>query len=172
MACAPSKDSDQPGHPASLIMVFVGSLATNWVHSEDSDQTGRMPRLIRVFAGCTCHFFGFVVRWLIKFVLNSCYINKFKPQGNRFKFSVFFLSADKNGVGTHLNCLTEALLNGKSSLGFLRDVRNSNVKVYSACEMNSRCRIPQADSPAEKAITAGVEYLKQILQLRRLLQQV
>ena len=31
----------------------LGSLATNWVHSEDSDQTGRMPRLIWVFAGCT-----------------------------------------------------------------------------------------------------------------------
>ena len=35
MACAPSEDSDQPGH------------------SKDSDQTGRMPRLIRVFAGRT-----------------------------------------------------------------------------------------------------------------------
>ena len=25
----------------------LGSLATQWMHSEDSDQTGRMPRLIR-----------------------------------------------------------------------------------------------------------------------------
>ena len=33
--------------------------------SEDSDQTGRMPRLIWVFAGGTCHFVGFVMRWLI-----------------------------------------------------------------------------------------------------------
>ena len=48
MACAPSEDSDQPGHKESL-----GSLATQWVHSEDSDQTGRMPRLIWVFAGRT-----------------------------------------------------------------------------------------------------------------------
>ena len=31
----------------------LGSLATQWVHSEDSDQTGRMPRLIWVFAGRT-----------------------------------------------------------------------------------------------------------------------
>ena len=31
----------------------LGSLATNWAHSEDSDQTGRMPRLIWVFAGGT-----------------------------------------------------------------------------------------------------------------------
>ena len=43
----------------------LGSLATHWAHSEDSDQTGRMPRLIWVFAGRTCHFVGFVMRWLI-----------------------------------------------------------------------------------------------------------
>ena len=42
----------------------LGSLAIHWVHSEDSDQTGRMPRLIWVFAGRTCHFVGFVMRWL------------------------------------------------------------------------------------------------------------
>ena len=46
MACVPSKDSDQPGHPPSLIRVFavrmslLGSLATHGVCSEDSDQTG------------------------------------------------------------------------------------------------------------------------------------
>ena len=43
----------------------VLSLATHWAHSEDSDQTGWMPRLIWVFAGRTCHFVGFVMRWLI-----------------------------------------------------------------------------------------------------------
>ena len=71
--CAPSEDSDQHGHPSSLIRVFavsmgihpvwsesslsawikLGSLATHSAHSEDSDQTGRMPRLICVFAGRT-----------------------------------------------------------------------------------------------------------------------
>ena len=66
MACAPSEDSGQPGHPPSLIRVFgcpgwsesslsvwrkLGSLATHRADSEDSDQTGRMPRLIWVFAG-------------------------------------------------------------------------------------------------------------------------
>ena len=40
VACAPSEDSDQPGHPPSLIWVFAvrinfGSLATHWAHSED-----------------------------------------------------------------------------------------------------------------------------------------
>ena len=57
--CAPSVDSDQPGHPPSLIRVFA---CAQWVpkdpsfllaDSEDCDQTGRMPRLIRVFAGRT-----------------------------------------------------------------------------------------------------------------------
>ena len=50
------------------------SLCAQWVakdpiflhaDSVDSDQTGRMPRLIWVFAGRTCHFVGFVTRWLI-----------------------------------------------------------------------------------------------------------
>ena len=31
----------------------LGSLATQWTHSEDSDQTGRMPRLIWIFTGRT-----------------------------------------------------------------------------------------------------------------------
>ena len=34
-------------------------------HTAKTDQTGRMPRLIWVFAGCTCHFVGFVMLWLI-----------------------------------------------------------------------------------------------------------
>ena len=41
MACALSKDSDQPGHPPSLIRVFAvhmkksGSLALHWAHNND-----------------------------------------------------------------------------------------------------------------------------------------
>ena len=57
--CAPSKDSDQPGHPPSLIRVFAVRmkkawvLSYHWALSEESDQTGWMPRLIWVFAGRT-----------------------------------------------------------------------------------------------------------------------
>ena len=75
MACAPSEDWDQPGHPPCLIRVFAvrmkkaWSIATYSAHSEDSDQTVRMPRLIWVFAGRTCHFVGFVMRWLILLLL-------------------------------------------------------------------------------------------------------
>ena len=71
MACAPSKDSDHPGHPPSLIRFFavrsVGSWGPKLFHadSEDSDQTGRVPMLIWVFGGRTCHFVDFVMRWLV-----------------------------------------------------------------------------------------------------------
>ena len=33
MACAPSEDSDQPGHPPSLIRVFAVSMKKAWVLS-------------------------------------------------------------------------------------------------------------------------------------------
>ena len=52
MTFVPSENSDQPGHPPSLIRVFavrsMGSLGPNFASggSADSDQTGRMPRLI------------------------------------------------------------------------------------------------------------------------------
>ena len=61
-----SAQSDQ-----SLLSTWrkLGSLDTQWVHSEDSDQTGHMPRQIWVFAGCTCHF---VMRWSNMIVLNLC----------------------------------------------------------------------------------------------------
>ena len=57
--CVPSEDSDQPGHPPSLIRVFAVRIKKAGVFSyplsasEDSDQTEWMPRLIGVFAGRT-----------------------------------------------------------------------------------------------------------------------
>ena len=64
--CAPSEDSDQPGHPPSLIRVFAVRIMGKdpiFLHadSEDSDQTGRMSRLIQVFAGNRGRFVGLVV---------------------------------------------------------------------------------------------------------------
>ena len=44
MTCAPSEDSDQPGHPPSQ-SVAVDPMFLH-ADSEDSDQTGRMSRLI------------------------------------------------------------------------------------------------------------------------------
>ena len=71
--CASSEDSDQPGHPPSLIRVFTVRMRkpwvlTQWAHSEDSDQTGRMSRLIWVFSGrilivlvlsCLCSYYHY-----------------------------------------------------------------------------------------------------------------
>ena len=53
LICAPSEDSDQPGHPPSLnsessLHAILVAKAPSFLHadSEDSDQTGRTPRLI------------------------------------------------------------------------------------------------------------------------------
>ena len=58
MACAPSSDSDQPGHLPSLISLrcpHEESLGPKLPieHTAKTDQTGWMPRLIRVFAART-----------------------------------------------------------------------------------------------------------------------
>ena len=45
MMCAPSKDSDQPGHLLCAQWV-AKNLSFLHADSEDSDQTERMPRLI------------------------------------------------------------------------------------------------------------------------------
>ena len=45
----------------------LGSLATHWAQSKDSDQ---MLKLIWVIPGCTCHFVGFVMLWLICHILS------------------------------------------------------------------------------------------------------
>ena len=82
MACAPSDDSDQPGHSPSLIRVFAIRMKKAWVHSyplsaqrrlwsdwadaqaDLSHHWAHMPFLIWVFAGRTGHIVGFVMTWL------------------------------------------------------------------------------------------------------------
>ena len=112
VACAPSKDSDQPGHPPSLIT----SLCAQWVAKdprffhgvrEDTDQTGRTPRLICVFAGRTCHYVDFVVRrlnWWHLMRKTSGFVNlkrwcsPRRSRGHLFDFlmhSLYFLFAIK-----------------------------------------------------------------------------
>ena len=71
IACAPSYDSDQPGHPPSLIRVFAVRMKKAGVLSNPLSAQRRLwsdwadAQLIWVFAGRTCHFVGFVMRWLI-----------------------------------------------------------------------------------------------------------
>ena len=71
MACAPSKDSDQPGHPSSLVRVFTVRmkkpwvLSYHWAHREDlSDWADAQADLSLCWAHS--HFVGFVMRWLIQ----------------------------------------------------------------------------------------------------------
>ena len=70
MVFVPSEDSDQPGHPPSLISLrclheeTLGSQLPI-ERTAKTDKTGQLPRLIWVFAGRKCHFVGFVTRGLI-----------------------------------------------------------------------------------------------------------
>ena len=88
VACAPSEDSDQPGHPPSSPSAWrnLGSLATHWAHSEDSDQTGRMPRLIWVFAVRTlillAHLSRRLTRWAYRMGLEPASV---RPSVHTFK---------------------------------------------------------------------------------------
>ena len=72
-----SKDSDQPGHPPSLISNFAVHSLGSFLHadSEDSDQTGQIPRLIWGFAGHTVVGF-FMLRlkytWCCPYILIEC----------------------------------------------------------------------------------------------------
>ena len=69
--CAPSKDSDQPGHPPSLIRVFAVRMNHAWVLSYP---LSAQPRLWSDWADAQAdlslhwahsHFVDFVTRWLI-----------------------------------------------------------------------------------------------------------
>ena len=64
MACAPSEDSDQSGHPPpSLIRVFAVHMKKAWVLSY---LLSAQWRLWSVFAGRVCHFVCFVMRRLCR----------------------------------------------------------------------------------------------------------
>ena len=66
MAGAPSEDSDQPGHPLSLIRVFVVRIKKAWDLSytfERTDWADAQADLRLRWAHC--HFVGFVMRRLI-----------------------------------------------------------------------------------------------------------
>ena len=71
MACATSEDSDQPGHPPSLIRVFAVRMKKASVLSYPLNAQRRLwsdwadAQADLVFAGRTCHFVGFVMRRLI-----------------------------------------------------------------------------------------------------------
>ena len=69
--CAPSEDSDQPGHPPSLIRVFAVRMKKPWVLSYPSSAQRRLwPDFANVQADLSLrwahsHFIGFVMSRLI-----------------------------------------------------------------------------------------------------------
>ena len=82
MACAPSEDSDQPGHPPSLIRAFLVSMKKAWVLSYTLSAQRRLwwdwaDLSLRL---AHSHFVGFVTRWLILFCRFICIALKtFEP---------------------------------------------------------------------------------------------
>ena len=75
--CAPSEDSDQPGHPPSLIRVFTVCMKKTWVLSYPFSA---QRRLWSDWADLIClrwahtHFVGFVMSWL-KWFRYPYYVN-------------------------------------------------------------------------------------------------
>ena len=74
MACAPSEDSDQPGHPPSLIRVFAVRMKKDWVPSSPLSAQWRLwSDWVDAQADLSLRWthsnsVGFVMRWLIFFV--------------------------------------------------------------------------------------------------------
>ena len=69
MTFGPSKDSDQPARPPSVIRAFAVHMTKQdpqlpIEHTAKTDQIGLIPILILVFPGHTGHSVGFVMRWL------------------------------------------------------------------------------------------------------------
>ena len=71
MACVPSEDSDQPGHPPSLIRVFTVHMKKAWVLSYPLSAQRRFwsdwadAQADLSVRWVHSHFPGFVMRWLI-----------------------------------------------------------------------------------------------------------
>ena len=70
VACAPSEDSDQPGHPHSLIRVFAVHMKKAWILSYPLSAQQRLSDWVDAQADLSLgwahsHFVGFVMRWLI-----------------------------------------------------------------------------------------------------------
>ena len=93
--CAPSKDSDQPGHPPSLIRVFAVHMKKAWVLSYPLSAQWTVMTLIRP-GGCPgwsessqgvhSHFVGFVMRQPISLLIEIVvYLFKSMPEMSQFK---------------------------------------------------------------------------------------
>ena len=113
--CAPSEDSDQPGHATWR---SIGSLAMHWAHSEDSDQTGRMPRLIWVFAWRTLILLVLSCRGSyvhIIFFFNFSYLATIGPRQANLVL-IAYASSEGSGETAHACACAQSRQNLRCSL--------------------------------------------------------
>ena len=89
--CA-SEDSDQPGHPPSLICVFAVRSVCSWGPKLYSCGQQRLWS-DWVFAGRTCHFVGFVMRWLKLFTWRLCREEELNNENQKHRLWVFVRTA-------------------------------------------------------------------------------
>ena len=92
MACAPSRDSDQPGHPPSLIRVFAVRKKKAWVLSYPFSALRRLIRL----GGCPGWSESLLGAHAILLVLSW---------GNSFYFYLLFLGTALLKIWIYLSCI-------------------------------------------------------------------
>ena len=110
--CAPSEDSDQPGHPPSLIRVFAVRMKKAWVlsyplsaqrrlWSDWADAQADLSRLWSAWADAQAdlslrwahtHFVGFVMSWLIWLRMIRTVNNFLKAEWFLFNFHQMFVN--------------------------------------------------------------------------------
>ena len=79
--CAPSEDSDQPGHPPSLIRVFAVHMKKGWILSYPLNAQRRLwsdwvdAQADRSLCWVHSHFASFVMRWLISYLWGNLMTN-------------------------------------------------------------------------------------------------
>ena len=127
MACAPSEDSDQFGHPPSLIRVFAVRMKKAWVLSYPLSAQRRLR-------WAQSHFVGFVMRRIVFEIVWSLFIKE--------SFRIFLQIYVAMGL--------VFLMTGYKKL---RDMCNTHVWCYKPCEspnFDFRYKYIRRSDPAPK----------------------
>ena len=113
--CAPSEDSDQPGHPPRLIRVFAVRMKKAWVFSYPLSAQWRLrsdwadAQADPSIRWAHTHFVGFVMSWLILFL---------EPEDQRTSIISPLIrhSLDVLARGWGVSSMFRCILNGSSCL--------------------------------------------------------
>ena len=100
VACAPSEDSDQPGHPPSLIRVFAVRMKKAWVASygpklSSCGQRGLWSDWADAQVDLSLrwvhsHIVGFVMRWLILMSFTSAGLKNWRHASTNDAIDYFY----------------------------------------------------------------------------------